>query len=842
MVVSIASCRAEPDRSADADTARFAVSFFEHHGAKSKREELCTLTSLQALIQETTAQVKSELPWLKLARFGTLISEKGSLRTDDNLLVITGIEADYDGETFTFDKAAELVLKAGLRCLIYTSPSYTENTPRWRLLCPTSEELSPDRRDHLMGRLNGLFGGIFSAESWTKSQSYFFGSVRRSLSHQVEVFDGLTIDRLDELDVGWLGKPGTGPVEQRAGAPLRSGPIDENALTSDIVTGTNIHQSSIRLLGHWARSGVAMMDARTRLQSVMATTPEPQRDARWHTRCADIDRCVEWVYGREAAALDRGERSLLGRAQESHGDVNEVWLEPVDFLADAEMTGLPVLRSDHLPRVIYDFAVDTAERMGVDPLSVGMAAVISCCSVMHETWRIQPKQHDSSWTEEARLWFAIVGDPSVLKSPVIAACTRPVEKLDADARKAHGAALKKHKADMAAWKRDGADADIEPAVPLLDRYIVEGTTVEALSEILRDDAEAKQRAPAGRVLVRQDEMSEFVAGFDRYRSGGRGGADRGAYLRLYNGGRYVVDRIGRGTIAISHWSGCILGGIQPEPIQRIAREAADDGLLQRFLYVVPGTPGRGLDRSPNMAAVTRYHELFPALTALLPPRSDKFGMGSAPITVVLHAGAHRHRHEIDDLIAAVAALPDTSNRLKASLGKWRGTFARLCLAFHLIEAADANARGDECPFMTVLSEATAKRVASLMREALLPHLLRAEALMFSTAQTGHTRWIAGFILSRGHTRISLRDVVQAYGPLRAPEARRELLDVMESLVVMAWLRPEPQANPARTTTAWEVNPAVHKDFAARAASERDTRNANRQVLHGRLVALTRGKP
>ena len=52
------------------------------------------------------------------------------------------------------------------------------------------------------------------------------------------------------------------------------------------------------------------------------------------------------------------------------------------------------------------------------------------------------------------------------------------------------------------------------------------------------------------------------------------------------------------------------------------------------------------------------------------------------------------------------------------------------------------------------------------------------------------------------------DVVQAYGTLRAPECRRELLEVMESLVTIGWLRPEPQSNSARPPSAWTVNPAV----------------------------------
>jgi hypothetical protein len=100
--------------------------------------------------------------------------------------------------------------------------------------------------------------------------------------------------------------------------------------------------------------------------------------------------------------------------------------------------------------------------------------------------------------------------------------------------------------------------------------------------------------------------------------------------------------------------------------------------------------------------------------------------------------------------------------------------------------------------------------------------------MFSTAQTGHARWIAGLVLARGQPRIASRDVVQAYGPLRAPEARRELQNVMESLVTVGWLRPEPQANPARPPSAWAVNPAVHTVFVERARREREARREAQQ--------------
>lgn len=546
---------------------------------------------------------------------------------------------------------------------------------------------------------------------------------------------------------------------------------------------------------------------------------------------------------RQEARPGRTERREQ-RGGDGAGPQGEAWPEPVDFLADDDLTGVPELRPEHLPDALYRFVHDIAVRMGVDPASVALMAVVACASVANDAWSIQPKAKDYTWRENPRIWGAIVGDPSILKSPTIRACTRPIDALDIQARQIHAEAMRDYKVALAEWKKDDGSADTEPRPPRLDRYLVESATIEALSEVLRDDAGAKYHAAAGKVLVRQDEMSEFFANLDRYRSGGRGGGDRGAYLRLYNGGRYVVDRIGRGSFACNNWSAGFIGGVQPGPIQQIAREAADDGLLQRFCFCVPARQSRGEDRRPDQDAVDRYDALFPALVTLFPP--------SAPIlegapnnrrpkqSVVLHAAAHMHRLAVDDLAEAMMAMPDTSSRLKAAFGKWSGLFARLALTFHLIDIADALARGVQVPVLIVLSEETARRTAAYMRDILLPHLLRADAVMFSTAQTGHARWIAGYILARGSVRVTTRDIVQAYGALRAPEERRTLLDVMESMVTVGWLLPELQKDPTRPPTAWAVNPAVHTVFAARAARERDLREQTRLRI-AEVVAISRGR-
>jgi hypothetical protein len=838
------------------------VAFFENFAAATCATERYSLRSLANRVQIITKSRKADLPWLKLAIFGNVRTEKGSLRHDANVLEVNGIEADYDGGKVNTDETVEKLEKAGILAMVYTSPSHTADAPRWRVLCPTSIALPPGRREKLMGRLNGLFQGIFSGESWTLSQAYYFGSVNHNPSHEVHLIDGTPIDEHDDLDEIWTGKPDTS-TRTNASGERASGPVDEAALLADIINGTSYHASCVRLLGRWARAGVPYMEVRNRLLAAFDAVFPPDQDARWKMRRADVDRCLEDIYVKQARSKDNAPPppepppepddgyyadqeaqaeqeapgAQRGRRRQANNGAPVEWPEPLDFLADAEMTGAPELNPEHIPEPIGAFVFDTAARMGVDPAAVALAALVSLASVITDDWEIQPKQRDPTWTECYRIWGAIVGDPSIKKSPVVKVTTAPIDRMEAKARERHENAMRRYKSEVKAWKDAGGDPAMEPKQPLLDCFIVEGTTIEALSEVLRDDYKATQRAPARKVLSRHDEMSEFFGNLDRYRAGGNGSGDRGAYLRLYNGGRHTVDRVARGTIAISNWSACFLGGIQPGPIRRIAKESADDGLLQRFCYCVPAGQTRGEDRHPDRAAIERYDALFPALSALTPSMGS---FGKPDRVVVLHADAHEYRLDMLDLKEALSAMPDTSDRMKSALGKWDALWARMTLIFHLIGIADANARGVQHDVVYVAKEA-AVQATGYLRDILLPHLIRAEAVMFSTEQTGHARWIAGFILSKGRERIADRDIVQAYRPLRAPENRKERLEIMASLEAVGWVRAEVPGD-GRQVIAWEVNPKVHATFTEHAKGEREEREATKERIRETVARhMKRGK-
>ena len=155
---------AGPDDDDEVAVCEVVVTFFANHAAATKREETLTLEALATLIHSTTANAKEQLPWLKFARFGDTRTEKGSLRHNANVRAITGLEGDYDRGEMSLAEAKDRAARAAIAVIIYPSPSYTPERPKWRVLCPFSQEYPPAARDRFMARLSGLFDGIFSRE------------------------------------------------------------------------------------------------------------------------------------------------------------------------------------------------------------------------------------------------------------------------------------------------------------------------------------------------------------------------------------------------------------------------------------------------------------------------------------------------------------------------------------------------------------------------------------------------------------------------------------------------------------------------------------------------------
>lgn len=147
---------------------------------------------------------KTACPWIKLATFGNMRTGKNSLRHNANVMSVTGVEGDYDGGEVSPEDAVAMLEKHQIRAIVYTSPSHTAKKPRWRVIAPCAKAHAPSARTALLARVNGALGGILADESFTLSQSYYFGRVE-GVEYKVlmtfgDADDGSCVDDLDELD------------------------------------------------------------------------------------------------------------------------------------------------------------------------------------------------------------------------------------------------------------------------------------------------------------------------------------------------------------------------------------------------------------------------------------------------------------------------------------------------------------------------------------------------------------------------------------------------------------------------------------------------------------------
>jgi AAA domain-containing protein len=196
-------------------------------------------------------------PLIKLARFGDVRSDHGSLRHDGNVISIHGVEADYDAGHIAFEDAVARLKGVGVSCVIYTTGRHTPDAPRWRILAPTARIISAEERSGLCDRMNGLFGGEITSESWTLSQAYFIGRVSGpSAKHfRCEVLDGRPIDRCPLDHITPLGRNGAGKTRTGFGVGFERRLDPDEALRQ--VLGEGPWHNAVRdLVARWVALGL----------------------------------------------------------------------------------------------------------------------------------------------------------------------------------------------------------------------------------------------------------------------------------------------------------------------------------------------------------------------------------------------------------------------------------------------------------------------------------------------------------------------------------------------------------------------------------------------------------
>jgi hypothetical protein len=194
----------------DIDTRKLFLTIFKDATANNKFKGEHTLVVWRDLILASDADAKEKLFWLKGASFGDTRSKRNSFRTNLNVQLLTAIVVEYDAGEISFLESVATITKVGLRALAYTSPSHRNDKPKWRVILPLSDRAVKTQHELLVAMVNGLFGGKLAPESFTRSQSYYFGSVAHNPDHQAVVVDGQFLDlKMDTLYRNSISKDGS---------------------------------------------------------------------------------------------------------------------------------------------------------------------------------------------------------------------------------------------------------------------------------------------------------------------------------------------------------------------------------------------------------------------------------------------------------------------------------------------------------------------------------------------------------------------------------------------------------------------------------------------------------
>ncbi len=371
--------------------------------------------------------------------------------------------------------------------------------------------------------------------------------------------------------------------------------------------------------------------------------------------------------------------------------------------------GLPTvkpLEPEMIPLPLRGWLMDISDRLQIPPDFSTAATVVALGSIIGRGCGIHPKRHDD-WLVVPNLWGAVVGRPSLMKTPAMMEAFRHLTRLENEAKGTFEAETSYREAtkEVAKAERAAIIQDITKAVkagrdthelkcrltmmkledPTRQRYQTQDGTTEKIGELLNQNARG--------LLVNRDELIGWLRALER---DGREG-DRGFYLEAWNGsGSFTYDRIGRGTLDIMSLCLSVFGAITPGNLSDYVYQATrggrgDDGLLQRFQVIVwpdDSKEWKNVDRFPITTERERAWRIFQTLAT-----NDISGatIGEHDTIPALRFSPdaqevfNQWRHELEARLRGDSGLSPT---MESHLAKYRSLMPSLSLIFHLVSVVD----------------------------------------------------------------------------------------------------------------------------------------------------------
>ena len=455
-----------------------------------------------------------------------------------------------------------------------------------------------------------------------------------------------------------------------------------------------------------------------------------------------------------------------------------------------------------------DWISKTAKGAGspVDYVAAGLiggSSVLIGSSCLASPWK--------SWKEPAILWSCLVGNPSSGKTPGLSSPLDLLKKLDGEINAGfdeeideYDRRLQEAKIATDLWKADvkialkkgvpsppKPEKAHEPEPPIRRRLIANDATVEIIAPIV-------QKNPKG-ILYFRDELAGWLEGMNQYK--GKGGGDRAFWLEAYNGNSFTVDRVKFGVNKPIHVPSLfvpVIGGIQPQRLNRALLNDTDDGLSARFLYLWPNaeppvTPQVFADDDLALDALRKLQRLSIEIDEYDQP---------VPTIIPLSESALPHFEEFrKDVFQSEKA---ASGLYLSYMGKNPGRVLRLALNLEMLWYAASNQ--EQHP--KTISERAILCAQGLVTDYFDPMALRAFANAALPLEVCNAMTIAKWIIDIKPEIVNSREILRTSFP--GIDCAEDVQDALDELQGAGWIvrDPDGQNTGGRPRNDWLVNPKL----------------------------------
>lgn len=423
--------------------------------------------------------------------------------------------------------------------------------------------------------------------------------------------------------------------------------------------------------------------------------------------------------------------------------------EPFRRLDELKPSDFPI---DVFPFAIQDYLLSVAQSIDCPVDYAACSALVVAATCLGNSRAIKLK---NGWIESARIYLAIVADPSEGKTPSAKAVCRPIYTIQSEQEAEYRrqmAAFEESEASISAWRRQrnkpGTTYTLPPdsaEKPVYPHWYTTNSTVEKLGVMLRD-------CPRG-LLMSCDELVAWVTGLNQYKSGK--GNDRQFFLSAWSGNNIKVDRKNdECSVNVPNPFLNILGGIQPDMLNSMCDEKGRrDGFIERILFSYPQPVARKRwnDKSVDPMLADKWMSVCRWLSRLEMDRKDH---GLAP-----HVVSFTPAGKSSWVTWCNMHLEETESIEQELRGVWRKLEAyagRLALLMQMIRLADGEVSGEDVDEASVVC-------AVCLIEYFKTHAKKTlERMMGISSQTDLVS-ILGWIEKRGGT-VKVRDL-QRFGPI-----------------------------------------------------------------------------